>query len=74
VERQNVGLVNTALVVGAALCEVGAIMGIIDRLAIRSGADYLLFLIAAIGIAFHMPRREQLLAASYKTSTPGATA
>jgi hypothetical protein len=49
-------------------------MGIIDRLAIRSGADYLLFLIAAIGIAFHMPRREQLLAASYKTSTPGATA
>jgi len=49
------------------MCEVSALLGLVERFLFDSDADYLLFLISLIGIALHFPRREQLLSATYKT-------
>lgn len=68
VERQQVALVQQALVIACAMCEVSALLGLVVRFLTDSHEYYLLFLIAAIGIALHFPRREQLLAATYKSS------
>jgi NADH:ubiquinone oxidoreductase subunit 2 (subunit N) len=72
VERQEVALVQQALIVACAMCEVSAMLGLLERFLFDSHEYYLLFLIAAIGMALHFPRREQLLSATYKTSWNGA--
>lgn len=72
VEKQDVRLVQTALIIAWAMCEAGAMFGLLERFMIGNREYYLLFLIAAIGTAFHFPRRQQLLAATYKTSRDGA--
>jgi NADH:ubiquinone oxidoreductase subunit 2 (subunit N) len=72
VERQEVALVQQALIVACAMCEVSALLGLVERFLFDSHEYYLLFLIAAIGTALHFPRREHLLAATYKTSWDGA--
>lgn len=66
VEKQDVMLVQQALVVACAMCEASALLGVIERFVIGSGDHYLLFLIAAVGIALHIPRRDQLLSATWK--------
>ncbi len=66
VEQQDLSLVQKALVIACALCEVSAVLGLIEYFVVRNREYYLLFLIAAVGIAFHFPRRSQLEAASYK--------
>lgn len=66
VEKQDLGLVQTALVLGCALCEVPALLGVAARF-ILPGRDYVvLFAISAFAMALHFPRRANLLAASYK--------
>ncbi len=67
VEKQDVLLVQKALVVACAMCEVCALLGLMERFLVGNHDYFVLFLIAAIGMALHFPRREQLLAASYKT-------
>jgi hypothetical protein len=66
VEKQDVMLVQQALVVAWAMCEASALLGVVERFVIGSGDHYLLFLIAAVGIALHVPRRNQLLSATWK--------
>ncbi len=68
VDRQEVALVQQALIIACAMCEVSALLGLVSRFLFQAPSYYLLFLIAAIGIALHFPRRDQLLAATYKTS------
>lgn len=67
VEQQNIGLVQQALVVACALCEVAALLGIVLRFAMKDPYYYVVFIIAAVGEVFHFPRKSQLLAATYKT-------
>lgn len=67
VEQQNTGLVQQALVVACAMCEVAALLGVVLRFAMRDAYYYVPFIIAAVGELFHFPRKSQLLAASYKT-------
>ena len=68
VDEQDINLVQKALVIACAICEAAAVLGLVERFAI-SGRDYLLlFVIAAVGIALHFPRRSQLEAASYKNN------
>ncbi len=66
VERQDVSLVQKGLVIACAMCEVAALLGLLEHYIIGNREYYLLFLIAAAGTAFHFPRRSQLEAASYK--------
>jgi len=72
VEKQDVGLVQKGIVIACALCEVSALLGVLEHFVIGNREYYLLFLLAAAGIALHFPRREQLLAATYKTFKGGA--
>lgn len=73
IENQDVALVQKALVVACAMCEVTALMGLLERFIIRNSDYYLLLIVAAIGTVLHFPRREQLQAASYKSSGGGPT-
>ena len=73
VDRQEVDLVQKGLVIACVMCESSAILGLLERLLVDYREYYLLFVIAAIGIALHFPRREHLLAATYKFSRGGAT-
>ena len=66
VAAQDVGLVQKAIVVACAMCEVCALLGLIERFTIGNREYYWLFLLAAAGIAFHFPRRNDLESASYK--------
>lgn len=68
VDNQDVTLVQKALVIACAMCEVTALLGLLGRFIIGSGDYFVLFLVAAIGNALHFPRREQLQAATYKGS------
>jgi hypothetical protein len=73
VEKQDILLVQTAQVIGCALCEVPALLGILERFTLP-GRDYLLLLgISFFSMALHFPRRRNLLAASYKDPTFGAS-
>ena len=69
VERQEVMLVQQALVLACAMCEVSALFGVVERFMIGSGDHYLLFLVSAGGIALHFPKRDHLLAASWNEET-----
>jgi hypothetical protein len=66
VEKQDVALVQKAMVLACAMCEVSALLGLLERFVVANRAYYLLFLLALAGDAFHFPKRSQLEAANYK--------
>jgi NADH:ubiquinone oxidoreductase subunit 2 (subunit N) len=66
VENQDIGLVQKGMVIACAMCEVSALLGLLEHYIIRNREYYLLFILAAGGIALHFPRRSHLEAASYK--------
>jgi magnesium-transporting ATPase (P-type) len=67
VDQQNVVLVQQGMIAACAMCEVSALLGLLERLVIGYPAYYLLFLFAAAGILLHFPRRRHLEAASFKS-------
>lgn len=67
IERQDVGLVQKAMVIACALCEACGMLGLLEHFIVGTRASYLLFALAAGGIALHCPRQSQLEAASYKS-------
>lgn len=67
VEIQDPSLVQKALVLACALCEVPALLGVIERFVLPGREFLLLFAISAIAMALHFPRRNSLLAAAYKS-------
>jgi hypothetical protein len=67
VERQDINLVQKSLLIACAMCEVSAVLGLLQRFLFGNRYYYLLFLFAAVGIALHFPRRIQLQAASYRS-------
>ena len=66
VEKQDMALVQKSLVVACAMCEVTALLGLIQRFVTGTSYYYLLFIFSALGIALHFPRRIQLQAANYR--------
>jgi len=64
VERQDVQLVQKALIVACVMCEGSALLGLMGRFLVAGRGYYLLFLIAAIGTALHYPSREHIVAAT----------
>jgi hypothetical protein len=67
VEKHNVLLVQQAMVIACAMCEVSAILGVVARFAFNTGRESIwLLLLGAAGIALHFPRRSQLEAANFK--------
>lgn len=70
VNEQNVQLVHAGLHFAAALSEFAAMLGIVDYLLTGHRYYYLLMIVALIGSLLNFPRRDHLLAASYKSSEP----
>jgi hypothetical protein len=58
--------VQTAMIIGCALCESISLFGLL--LVFLEGYQYffLWFALAILGFVLHFPRRENLIAASYK--------
>jgi hypothetical protein len=69
VEKQEMSLVQTGLIAGLALCEAAALFGLMDRIVTGNRYYFVLLVIAALGMLLHFPRREHLLAASYKRTS-----
>ena len=65
VERQDPILVQKALVVACAICEVSVLLGVLEYFLIGNREYCLLLLVGGAGIALHFPRRSQLEAARY---------
>jgi hypothetical protein len=73
IDKQEVLLVHQGHTFAWAMCEVSALLGVIERFAIGYREYYLLMLLAAVGIAVQFPNREHLLAAGPKTPIGGAS-
>jgi hypothetical protein len=70
VAQQDVSLVQKSLIIACAMCEATALLGLLEHFLIGATDYFLLFILAAAGMLFHFPRRLQLEAATYKTSSP----
>lgn len=67
VREQKIALVQSAMIVAVALCETVSLFGMMVYFTTGTPYYYVFFIVSVIGILLHMPRRDQLLAASYKT-------
>ncbi|MBA3767668.1 MAG: hypothetical protein H0W99_11905 [Acidobacteria bacterium] len=67
VREQKIALVQSAMIVAVALCESVSLFGMMVYFTTTTPYYYVFFIVSVIGILLHMPRRDQLLAASYKT-------
>jgi len=70
VEKQDAFLVQKAMILACALCEVAALLGLLERFLLGNREYYLLFVVAIAGDLFHFPRRSQLEAASNLNTNP----
>jgi hypothetical protein len=68
VEKQSAALVQQGQVLATALCEAAALFGLLARAITGTPYFYLPFVVAALGMLLHFPRREALMAASFKNS------
>ena len=66
VEKQDPMILQKGFIVAIAMCESSALFGLVDLLATGNRYYFVMLIIAAIGIVLHFPRRDHLLAASYK--------
>lgn len=67
VKEQRVDLVQSAMIVALALCESTSLFGLLTYFATGTRYYYIFFIIGVAGSLLHMPRRDQLRAASYKS-------
>lgn len=66
VREQRPDLVQVALIMALALCEVASLLGLMTYFTSASPYHYVLFIIGVGGMLLHFPRRSNLLGASYK--------
>jgi len=67
VDRQQVQMVQQAYIVGWAVNEVTALLGVLDFFVAHHPHYYLLFLISAIGLLLQFPRREPVENAAFRS-------
>lgn len=66
IESQNTALVQTALIIGCALCEATTLLGFVLAVAFGYQYFFLWFALGILGYILHFPRRDHLIAASYR--------
>lgn len=66
VEKQSAAQVQQGQIVAIALCEAAGLFGLLVRAATGSQYFYVPFIIAALGLLLHFPRRDALMAASFR--------
>ncbi|MDT5262046.1 MAG: hypothetical protein QOC61_1050 [Acidobacteriota bacterium] len=60
--------VQVGFIIAVALCETSVLFGLLGLFITWNLYAYLLFALGSLGMILHFPRREQLLAACYKTT------
>jgi hypothetical protein len=65
-QQQQVPLVQQAYIVAWAITEVAALLGMLDFFVTGNPYYYALFIISALGMLFHFPRRDAVLNAAFK--------
>jgi hypothetical protein len=66
VEEQKVHYVQTGLILACALCEAISLLGLLLAFAFSYQYFFAWFALGIVGILLHFPRRETVIAASYK--------
>lgn len=66
INEQNPGLVQTGLILGCALSEAVSLFGLVIAFTTGSSLFLLWFALGILGIILSFPKRENLIAASYK--------
>jgi len=66
-DQQNLPLVQQGYVMAWALCEVSALLGMVDFFVTGNRYYYSLFILGACGQLLHFPRREHVINASFQS-------
>ena len=66
VEQQHVPLVQQGYIVAWALCEIPAMLGLLDFFMTSNRYFFVLFFLALFALLLHFPRREHVINASFK--------
>lgn len=66
IDQQKPKLVQTALIIGCALCEATTLFGLVLAFAFDYKYFFLWFALGILGTLLHYPRSENVAAASYK--------
>ena len=66
VHEQKIELVQTAMIIGCALCEATTLFGLVLAFAVEYQYFFTWFALGILGIILHFPKRDNLFAASYK--------
>lgn len=66
INEQNIGLVQTGLIMGCALSEAVSIFGLVIAFTTANSLFLLWFALGITGIILSFPKRDNLIAASYK--------
>jgi len=66
IAEQKPALVQTAMIIACALCEAVSLFGLVLAFAFSSQYFFLWFALGILGTILHFPRRENLIAASFK--------
>lgn len=61
IDQQQVQMVQQAYIVAGAMCEVGALLGVLDFFLTSNRFYYVLFIIGVLGQLLNFPRREHVL-------------
>lgn len=66
IAEQKPALVQTAMILGCALCEAISLFGVVMVFAFPYQYFFLWFALGILGTILHFPKRDNLIAASYK--------
>ena len=66
ITEQKTELVQTATILGCALCEAISLFGVVMAFAFSYQYFFLWFALGILGTILHFPKRDNLIAASYK--------
>ena len=66
INEQKADLVQTAMIIGCALCEAISLFGVVLAFAFSYQYFFLWFALGILGTILHFPRRDNLIAASYQ--------
>ncbi len=66
IAEQKIQYVQTGLIIACALCEVISLLGFVLAFAFAYQFFFLWFALGIFGILLHFPRRDSVIAASYK--------
>ncbi len=66
IDEQNVSLVQTAVIVGCALCESVSLFGMMLAFVAEYQYFFVWFFIGIVGMLFHFPKRDNVNAANFK--------